>query len=92
MLPSVTRTAYTLSGRDAGPLTTAPVVTSNSEPWHWHMIVVPVSSPPERGGVAGAGAKIVERVILALGAGDRNPQLAVGEVERDDEAVGERVT
>ena len=45
----VTCTSYTLSGRAAGPLTTPPVVTSNSEPWHWHMIVVPVSSPPDRG-------------------------------------------
>ena len=49
MLPSATCTSYTPSGRDAGPRTTAPVVTSNSEPWHWHMIVVPVSSPPDSG-------------------------------------------
>jgi len=48
-LPSTTCISYTLSGRDAGPLTTAPVVMSNSEPWHWHMIVVPVSRPPESG-------------------------------------------
>jgi hypothetical protein len=49
MLPSATCTSYTLSGRAAGPRTTAPVVTSNSEPWHWHMIMVPVSKPPESG-------------------------------------------
>jgi hypothetical protein len=35
--------------RAAGPLTTAPVVTSNSEPWHWHVIVVPASNPPDSG-------------------------------------------
>jgi len=33
----------------AGPLITAPVDMSNREPWHWHMIVVPVSRPPESG-------------------------------------------
>jgi DNA-binding CsgD family transcriptional regulator len=38
MLPSATCTSYTLSGRAAGPWTTAPVVTSHSEPWRWHMI------------------------------------------------------
>ena len=33
----------------AGPRSTAPVVTSNREPWHWHMMVVPVSSPADSG-------------------------------------------
>ena len=49
MPPSATCTSYTLSGRAAGPWITAPVVTSNSEPWHWHVITVLVSSPPDRG-------------------------------------------
>jgi hypothetical protein len=35
------RTSYTFSALVAGPLITAPVVMSKSEPWHWHMIVVP---------------------------------------------------
>ena len=43
------RTSYTLSGSVAGPLITAPVVTSNREPWHWHISVVPVSRPPDSG-------------------------------------------
>ena len=38
-----------MSASVAGPLITAPVVMSNREPWHWHMIVVPVSKPPESG-------------------------------------------
>jgi hypothetical protein len=37
------------SGLVAGPLITAPVVISNLEPWHWHMMVVPASRPPESG-------------------------------------------
>jgi hypothetical protein len=49
MLPSTSCTPYTLSASVAGPLITAPVVMSNREPWHWHMIVVPVSGPPESG-------------------------------------------
>jgi hypothetical protein len=68
MLPSATCTSYTLSGRGAGPLITAPVLTSNSEPWHWHMIVVPVSNPPgKRAGVVSAGAEVVERVETIAG-------------------------
>ena len=27
----------------------APVAMSNREPWHWHMSVVPASSPPDSG-------------------------------------------
>lgn len=34
MLPSISCTSYTLSGRVAGPLITVPVVTSKREPWH----------------------------------------------------------
>src|SRR5216684_7978197 len=49
MAPPTSCTSYTLSASVAGPLITAPVVMSNREPWHWHMIVVPVSRPPESG-------------------------------------------
>ena len=49
MLPSTSCTSYWFKGSVAGPLITAPVVMSNREPWHWHMSVVPVSSPPESG-------------------------------------------
>jgi integrase len=40
---------------------------------------------------AGAGAEIVERVQLAAGPGDGDPQLAVAEVERDDKPISDRV-
>lgn len=45
-MPSTSCTSRTLSAWVAGPLITAPVAMSNREPWHWHMIVVPVSKPP----------------------------------------------
>jgi pimeloyl-ACP methyl ester carboxylesterase len=48
-MPSTSCTSRTLSAWVAGPLITAPVAMSNREPWHWHMIVVPVSKPPESG-------------------------------------------
>jgi hypothetical protein len=49
MVPETSWTSYTLSDLVAGPSITAPVVISNLEPWHWHMITVPVSRPPESG-------------------------------------------
>ena len=36
------------TGSAAGPLSTSPVVTSNCEPWHEHVTVVPSSSPLAR--------------------------------------------
>lgn len=48
-LPSSSCTSYTVRAFVAGPLITAPDVMSNREPWHWHMIVVPFSKPPESG-------------------------------------------
>jgi hypothetical protein len=42
-------TSWVGSGLVAGARNTAPEVTSNCEPWHWHMSVVPVSSPDESG-------------------------------------------
>jgi len=45
MPPSTSFTSYTWSASVAGPLITAPLVMSNREPWHWHMIVVPTSKP-----------------------------------------------
>ena len=63
MVPSTSRTGYTFNASLAGPLITAPVVMSNREPWHWHMIVIPTRRPPESGHASGAaGAEIVERV------------------------------
>jgi hypothetical protein len=51
----------------AGPLITAPVDMSNREPWHWHMIVVPVSrASGEWAGLLGAGAEVVERWSLDM--------------------------
>ena len=38
-----------VSASVAGPLTTAPLMMSKREPWHWHMSVVPVSRPPDSG-------------------------------------------
>jgi hypothetical protein len=40
---------------------------SNREPWHWHMIVVPVSrASGEWAGLLGAGAEVVERWSLDM--------------------------
>jgi hypothetical protein len=38
----------------AGPLTTAPLVMSNRDPWHWHMTVVPVRGAERRNATAEA--------------------------------------
>jgi hypothetical protein len=48
-------------------------------------------SSGQRARGAAAGAEIVERVQLAAGPRDGNPQLAIAQVERDDEPIGDRV-
>src|SRR5207245_3786425 len=40
-----TRVRYALTGTVAGGASTLPVRTSNSEPWHVHVSVVPANSP-----------------------------------------------
>ena len=92
MLPSVTCTSYTLSGRAAGPLTTPPVVTSNSGAVALaHDRRPGKQSSGQRARGVGAGAEIIERVQLAVGSRDGDPQLAIAQVERDDELIGDRV-
>jgi hypothetical protein len=53
---------------------------SNREPWHWHMIVVPVSRLPDNGHTSSAH---VQRVVEGVEAGadprDRDAHLQVVE-------------
>jgi hypothetical protein len=42
--------------------------------------------------MAGAGTEIGERMEMIAGPRDSDPQLAIAQVERDDEAIGDRVT
>ena len=70
----------------AGPRSTAPEVTSNCEPWHWHMIVVPVSRPGrERAGLV--GAQVVEGVQVAGDPSDRHAAFQILEVVGHDVVV-----
>ncbi len=49
------------------------------------MIVAPVSRPPESGhGLVAAGAEVAEGVEATVDPGDRDPELAVGQVVGDD--------
>src|SRR5581483_7357283 len=43
--PSTTRTGYVFTGSAAGPSSTAPVRTSNSEPWQLQTSAAPFSQP-----------------------------------------------
>lgn len=75
-----------------GPLITAPVAMSNREPWHWQMIVVLVSIPPESGHDSSAqvqGSSNAERRSSTRC--DRDPSFPVIQVLGNDEIVRDRI-
>ena len=74
MVPPTSCTSYILSACVAGPLITEPVVMSKREPWHWHMIVVPVSSPAESG-------------VLPIPSSNRSRSRAVLHCKRADDSL-----
>ena len=67
---------YTLTGSVAGGASTLPVRTSNSEPWHVQVTVVPASSPFFGKRALLVRARVVERVVRAADVGDRDPRAA----------------
>ena len=85
MLPSTSCTGYTLRLLVAGPFMTAPVAMSNREPWHWHMMIVPVSRPPgERTRLLRACAQVIECVQPAVNTRDRDSDLAIIQIIRNN--------